>query len=86
VYVLRNTVGADAAAAAIDDFILRGRLVEQAVDDHDVRKHFASGRELIEDFAKKQRKLDASALPDLRVLPGQCAVRERCRLRKLLVQ
>jgi hypothetical protein len=76
---------ADAAAGAVDDFIAQGRLVEQAVDDHDAREHYADGRELVDDFAGKQRKLPVDSLPDLRRLAGSCAVRERCRLRRLLV-
>jgi hypothetical protein len=76
---------ADAATAAIDALIGHGRLVEQAVDDHDVRKHYGSGGELVDDFAGKQRQLPVEALPDLRRLTGRCAVRERCRLRRLLV-
>jgi hypothetical protein len=74
---------ADAAAAAIDAFIARGRLVEQAADDHDVRKHYSSARELIDDFAGKERKLPEGTLPELRSLDAPCVARERCRLRRL---
>jgi hypothetical protein len=77
---------ADAAAAAVDAFINAGLLREQAVDDHDVRKHYATGPELVEDFANKERKLHASALSELRLLARPCAVRERCRLRRLVVR
>jgi hypothetical protein len=76
---------ADAATAAVDALIRAGRLAEQAVDDHDVRKHYDDGAELIDDFAGKQRKLPDAALPVLRALGGPCAVRERCRLRRLSV-
>jgi hypothetical protein len=77
---------ADAATAAVDALIDQGRLVEQAVDDHDVRKHYLGGRELVADFAAKERQLPAEALPDLRRLTGRCVVREHCRLRRLLVR
>lgn len=76
---------ADAAAAAVNAFIARGRLVEQAVDDHDVRKHYSNGAELVGDFAGKERKLPEQALPSLRALAERCVVRERCRLRRLRV-
>jgi hypothetical protein len=77
---------ADAAAAAVDAFIAEGRLLEQAVDDHDVRKHYANGVELVDDFAGKQRRLPERALPSLRTLARACAVRESCRLRRLQVR
>jgi len=76
---------ADAAATAIDALVAQGRLVEQAVDDHDVRKHYGTGGELVDDFAGKQRKLPEAALPVLRSLGARCCVRERCRLRRLEV-
>jgi ApbE superfamily uncharacterized protein (UPF0280 family) len=77
---------ADAATAAIDDEIAAGRLEEEAVDDHDVRKHYADGVMLVEDFVGRMRKLPPSALPELRALTRPCAVRERCRLRRLRVR
>ena len=75
--------GADAATAAIDALVRAGELTEQAVDDHDVRKHYANGTELVDDFAGKQRQLPEHALPQLRALTRPCVVRERCRLRCL---
>ncbi len=75
--------GADAAVAAIDTLGADGWLVEQAVDDHDVLKHYTSGADLIADFAGKQRRLPEHALPSLSSLGRPCAVRERCRLRRL---
>ena len=75
--------GADAATAAIDGLVLSHELVEQAVDDHDVRKHYANGTELVDDFAGKQRRLPKHAQPQLRALTQPCVVRERCRLRRL---
>src|SRR5438105_11681928 len=77
---------ADAATAAIDGLVRSHELVEQAVDDHDVRKHYASGTELVDDFAGKQRRLPEHALPQLRALTQPCVVRERCRLRRLRVR
>jgi hypothetical protein len=77
---------ADAATAAVDALVASRQLVEQAIDDHDVHKHYASGPELVEDFANKERSLPASALLDLRFLAHPCAVRERCRLRRLVLQ
>ena len=79
-------VGADAATAAVDDFIRAGRLLEQAVDDHEVRQHYDSGAELVDDFADKRRRLPDDALPGLRAFVEPCAVRERCRLRRLQVR
>ena len=74
---------ADAATAAIDALIQGNELVEQAVDDHVVRNHYANGPELIDDFAGKQRRLPEHALPQLSALSQPCVVRERCWLRRL---
>ena len=76
---------ADAAVAAIDTLIESGRLVEQATDDHDVRQHYANGLELVDDFAGKQRRLPDGAMPYLQALAQPCVVRERCRLRRLVL-
>jgi hypothetical protein len=76
---------ADAAAAAVDAFVAEGRLVEEAVDDHDVRKHYRTGAELVAEFAGKERKLPADAVPTVRALTRPCVVRERCRLRRLRI-
>ena len=78
--------GADAATAAVEALIRAGRLVEQAVDDHDVRKHYANGAELAADFADARRQLPDGALPRLRAIAQPCVVRERCRLRRLHVR
>lgn len=78
-------VSADAATAAVDELIRAGGLVEQAVDDHDVLNHYANGADLVDDFAGKTRRLPDDALPRLRTLAEPCAVRERCRLRRLVV-
>jgi hypothetical protein len=77
---------ADAAAAAIDELVDAGRLLEQATDDHDVRMHYANGTELIDDYADRKRRLPDDALPGLRALIEPCTVRERCRLRQLQVR
>jgi hypothetical protein len=77
---------ADAATDAVDALILSGRLVEQAVDDHDVRKHYDNGAELVADFADKKRRLPEPAVPRLLVVAQPCVVRERCRLRRLQVR
>ncbi len=74
---------ADAAAAAVDASIAKGSLLEEAVDDHDVRKHYRTGADLVADFAGKERKLPADAVPTVRALKRHCVVRERCRLRRL---
>ena len=77
---------ADAATAAVDALIRTGELVEQAIDDHDVREHYANGADLIDAFAGKKRQLPKSILPSLLVLTQPCLVRERCRLRRLQVR
>jgi len=77
---------AAAAAAAIDALVEDGTLREERVDDHDVRKHYANGSELVDDFAGKQRRIPERAIPSLRALGGPCVVRERCRLRLLVRQ
>ena len=75
-----------AATAAVDALVGGGRLREEAVDDHDVRKHYETGRELVGDFAGKQRKLPEAVVPRLRLVEQPCAVRERCRLRRLVIR
>jgi hypothetical protein len=74
---------ADAAAAAVDASVAEGQLLEEAVDDHDVRKHYRTGADLVADFEGKQRKLPADAVPTVCSLTRPCVVRERCRLRRL---
>jgi hypothetical protein len=74
---------ADAATAAVNALILGGRLVEQEVDDHDVRTHYDDGPELVNDFADKKRRLPDHAVPRLLAVARSCVVRERCRLRRL---
>jgi hypothetical protein len=74
---------ADAAAAAVDAMVGAGLLVEEAIDDHYVLKHYPTGTSLVEDFAPKKRELPAEAVPLLESVAGECVVRERCRLRRL---
>ncbi|HEU4450201.1 MAG TPA: hypothetical protein VFR63_09525 [Gaiellaceae bacterium] len=74
---------ADSAVAAVDALVAEGLLVEEAVNDHDVRKHYSSGPELVRDLAPKARSLPAEAIPLLESLERECVVRERCRLRRL---
>jgi len=76
---------ADAAAAAVDALVRAGRLVEEAVDDHDVRKHYANGADVLDDYEGSERRPPAEAIPRLREERRPCAVRERCRLRRLRV-
>jgi hypothetical protein len=74
---------ADPAAAEVDAMVAAGLLVEEARDDHDVRKHYATGAELVEDFADSRRNLPPQWIQRLLELERACAVRERCRLRRL---
>ena len=74
---------ADPAAAAIDAMVEAGMLVEEARDDHDVRKHYASGVELVNDFEDSRRDLPAEWIPRLLKVETPCAVRERCCTRSL---
>jgi hypothetical protein len=76
-------IKADAAARAVDSLVSADRLVEEAVDDHDVRKHYRTGSDLVDDFAGKERRLPAKAVAGLNGLMRPCVVRERCRLRRL---
>jgi hypothetical protein len=77
---------ADAATAAVDELVRRGALIEEASDDHDVREHYTDGADLVATWATKRRQLPREKLRALRALAHPCAVRERCRLRRLHVQ
>jgi hypothetical protein len=77
---------ADAAVAAIDALVRTGALIDEAQDDHDVRKHYANGTELIADFATSERRIPADAVPELKQLAEPCTLRERCCLRRLAVR
>ena len=74
---------ADAAAAAVDALVDTGELVEEAVDDHDVLKHYASGPDLIADWARTDRHPLGDGAARLRALDRACNSRELCRLRRL---
>ena len=74
---------ADAARAAVDAAIAAGELVEEAVDDHDVRKHYANGADVVDEFAAKERKIKEQDVPRVLALTEPCRLRERCRLRRL---
>jgi hypothetical protein len=76
---------ADAATAAIEATIATGLLAQEASDDHQVRTHFPTGPELIDDFAGKRRRIPEEALSKLRATAGPVTMRERCRLRRLRV-
>lgn len=76
---------ADAATAAVDARVAAGDLVEEAVDDHDVRKHYSDGAELVEDVAGSKRSLPVEVVPSLQRIEQPLVVRERCRLRRLRV-
>lgn len=77
---------ADAATAAVDARIAAGILVEEAVDDHDVRKHYAHGADLVEDVAASKRRLPEAAVPVVHAIARPLVVRELCRLRRLRVR
>ena len=52
---------ADAATAAIDTAIATGLLAQEAVDDHQVRTHFPTGPDLVENFADAKRRIPEEA-------------------------
>ena len=79
-------VSADAATAAVDDLVRSRALIEEATDDHDVIEHFTDGADLVAAYATKRRRLPNGDLRVLRRLARPCAVRERCRLRRLRVR
>lgn len=76
---------ADAATAAVDGRITAGDLVEEAIDDHEVRKHYSDGAELVVDVAGSKRRLPEQVVPMLQAIGRPLVVRERCRLRRLRV-
>ena len=78
-------VKADAAAAAVDAALADGRLAEEAVDDHDVLKHFPNGADLVRDFSRVGRVPLGDGEARLRAIEEPCVTRERCRLRRLRV-
>ena len=76
---------ADAATSAVDARIAAGDLVEEAVDDHEVCKHYSDGAELVDDVAGSKRRVPEQAVPMLQAIERPLVVRELCRLRRLRV-
>jgi len=76
---------ADAAAAAVDAAVAAGQLVEEAVDDHDVLKHYADGADFVDDWKRGERRPIGKTTTELRDIARPCQMRERCRLRRLRV-
>jgi hypothetical protein len=76
---------ADAAADAVDAMVRSGRLIQEATDDHDVRKHYPNGDDLVDDFKDTARRISEEATPRLRAITQPLLVREHCRLRRLTV-
>jgi hypothetical protein len=76
---------ADAAANAVDAMVRSGRLIQEATDDHDVRKHYPNGDDLVDDFKDTARRISEEAIPRLRAITQPLLVREHCRLRRLTV-
>lgn len=74
---------ADAARTAVDLLISEGRLIEEAVDEHDVLRHYANGAEVVDQWAPGRRKLSADRVELLRGVERECVIRERCLLRRL---
>jgi hypothetical protein len=76
---------ADAATAAVEARIAAGDLVEEAVDDHDVCKHYSEGAELVEDVGSSKRRFPDEVIPIVAAIASPLVVRELCRLRRLRV-
>ena len=76
-------VWADAARDAVDLLVAERLLEEEALDDHDVRKHYANGAALVADFETSERNIPVDAIPRLLEVDRECVVRERCRVRRL---
>lgn len=74
---------ADAAAAAVDALVATGKLVEEAVDEHDVREHYENGAGLLDDWVGSARQPTEQGAARLRAEQRPCVTRERCRLRRL---
>lgn len=54
---------AEAAIAAVDARIEAEDLLEEAIDDHDVRKHYSDVAELVENVARSKRRLPEEVVP-----------------------
>jgi hypothetical protein len=77
---------ADAATAAVDARIAADDLAEEAVDDHDVRRHYSDAADLVEDVGSSKRRFPDEVIPILAAIEQPLVVRERCRLRRLRVR
>lgn len=77
---------ADAAAAAVQTLIAAGELTEEAVDDHDVLKHYSSGTDLLDDWERSGRRPLGDGAARLREMRRPCISREHSRLRRLRVR
>ncbi len=58
-------IGADAATAAVDDLVCVGVLIEEAIDDHDVREHYDDELAEVAAYATKRRHLPSTNWPGL---------------------
>jgi len=58
-------------------------LVEEALDDHDMLKHYENGADLVQDWPAKRVKPPAETASFLKSIVSNSIVRERCRLRRL---
>ena len=76
---------ADAATAAVDAAVAAGQLIEEAVDDHDVLKHYGDGADLVDDWKRSERRPLVKTTTEVRDIARPCYTRERCRLRRLVV-
>jgi hypothetical protein len=76
---------ADAAVDAVDALVRSGRLIQEAIDDHDVLKHYPNGTDLVDDFKDTARRTPEEAIPRLHAITQPLLVREHCRLRRLAV-
>jgi hypothetical protein len=77
---------ADAATAAVEARIRAGDLVEEAVDDHEVCKHYSDGAELVEDVAGSKRRFPEETATSVASIEKPVVTREDCRLRRLRVR
>lgn len=84
---LRNRTGAQCAGhvpnCRIGERSVHTRLVLRELLGYERVRDYENGAALVEDWAPKERKLPAEAVPLLRTIESGCAVRERCRLRRL---
>jgi hypothetical protein len=79
-------VPAEDGSAAVEARIAAGDLVEEAVDDHDVLKHYSDGADLVDDVGSSKRRFPDKVIPIVAAIEQPLVVRERCRLRRLRVR